>query len=257
MLTNYHTHCDMCRHAGGSIEEYVKEAVEKGLDVLGMSDHLPYPDIDYGYRMMYDEIDKYLDECARVKSEYASKLKMHIGFEGEYLIQYEKFYEYLLNSGKCEYLILGEHFYKKDGELVYTTGITDPKEYITYAKNVVEAMKTGYFKYVCHPDLYAIGDFAINDYHKKAFDILIDGAVKYDFPLEYNANGLRRGKTILGGEERYQYPVNELWDMAKEAGIKVIAGSDAHSPNALFDEQMKNVIKYLDENGFNRIIELI
>lgn len=257
MIANYHTHCDMCRHAGGSIEDYIKEAIEKDIDILGMSDHLPYPDIDYGYRMMYDEIDEYLDECIRVKEKYKDKLKMYIGFEGEYLHQYDKYYESLLNSGKCEYLILGEHFYKKDGELVYTTGLTDPKEYITYANKVVEAMKTGYFKYVAHPDLYAIGDFAIGDYHKKAFDILIDGAIKYDFPLEYNVNGLRRGKVVLGGDLRYQYPIDELWEMVKNSGVKVIVGSDSHSPDALMDDKMKASLKYINETGFNRISEIM
>ena len=52
MLTNYHTHCNLCKHAGGTIEEYVLEAVDKGFDILGMSDHLPYKDVDYGYHII-------------------------------------------------------------------------------------------------------------------------------------------------------------------------------------------------------------
>ena len=27
MLTNYHTHCDLCKHAEGSVEVYVQQAI--------------------------------------------------------------------------------------------------------------------------------------------------------------------------------------------------------------------------------------
>lgn len=257
MLTNYHTHCNLCKHAGGTIEEYVLEAVDKGFDILGMSDHLPYKDVDYGYRMEYKEKDIYFDEITRLKEKYKKDIKLYSGMECEYLPQYNNYYEELLKDSRCDYLLLGAHFFMDNsGELQYTSGITDTSKYIEYAKKTVDAMRTGYFKYLCHPDLIGVGNFKINDDFFRAFDIIIDGAIKYDFILEYNANGIRRGITELAGVSRYQYPIEEFWNMTKASGVKVIVGSDCHIPKVLCDDKFQESIKYLDNNRFNRIIEL-
>lgn len=257
MLTNYHTHCCRCGHAGGSVEDYVVAAMDNGFDKIGMSDHVPYPDFNYGARMNYDEKDVYLDEVIAAREKYKDKIQIFSGFEAEYLPQYNSYYEELLKDDRCDYLILGVHFFEKDdGIIQYTYDIYDSSLYIKYAERAVEAMKTGYFKYLCHPDLIGVGDFDINDDYKRAFDILIDGAVKYGFILEYNANGLRRGINRLGNSERYPYPIGEFWNMIKDTDIKVIAGSDCHNPKLLYDEYMKKSLEFLDKAGFNRILDI-
>ena len=43
MIANYHTHTPRCGHAIGSEEEYVRCALEAGFQILGFSDHTPYP----------------------------------------------------------------------------------------------------------------------------------------------------------------------------------------------------------------------
>ena len=42
-IANYHTHTSRCGHAGGTDEEYVLAAIEAGWQVLGFSDHMPWP----------------------------------------------------------------------------------------------------------------------------------------------------------------------------------------------------------------------
>ena len=41
MTENYHTHTARCRHATGTEEEYVLAAIDRGLKILGFSDHTP------------------------------------------------------------------------------------------------------------------------------------------------------------------------------------------------------------------------
>ena len=43
MIANYHTHTRRCGHAVGEDREYVEYAIERGLKVLGFSDHVPMP----------------------------------------------------------------------------------------------------------------------------------------------------------------------------------------------------------------------
>ena len=43
MIANYHTHTYRCGHAVGEDRQYVETAIERGLKVLGFSDHVPMP----------------------------------------------------------------------------------------------------------------------------------------------------------------------------------------------------------------------
>ena len=72
-------------------------------------------------------------------------------------------------------------------------------------------------------------------------------------PLEYNANGLRRGTSILGGVERYQYPLKQLWDMVEGTETKVMVGSDAHNPKLLYDDCMKQALDTISNGNYHFI----
>ena len=90
MKTNFHTHTQRCRHAQGCAEDYLRAALDSGLSVLGFSDHAPFPDFDYGYRMSFSELEDYIAEVAQLKQDYAGKISLYTGLEIEYLPQYER-----------------------------------------------------------------------------------------------------------------------------------------------------------------------
>ena len=59
MIANYHTHTWRCNHAMGLEEDYVKAALDQGLQILGFADHTPYffPGDYYStYRMLPEEL---------------------------------------------------------------------------------------------------------------------------------------------------------------------------------------------------------
>ena len=43
MIANYHTHTWRCNHAFGVEKQYIENAIEAGLRILGFADHTPYP----------------------------------------------------------------------------------------------------------------------------------------------------------------------------------------------------------------------
>jgi len=57
MIANYHTHTWRCNHASGREEDYVTCALQRGLKVLGFSDHSPYlfPGSYYSHFRMFPE----------------------------------------------------------------------------------------------------------------------------------------------------------------------------------------------------------
>ena len=42
LKANYHTHTARCKHAWGEDKEYVEQAIQAGMEVLGFSDHCPW-----------------------------------------------------------------------------------------------------------------------------------------------------------------------------------------------------------------------
>ncbi|MCR5279376.1 MAG: histidinol-phosphatase [Lachnospiraceae bacterium] len=256
MRTNYHTHTPLCRHAvGQNAAEYAASAFKEGFDILGFSDHAPFPDRDYGYRMLYEELPQYIKEIEALKKEYAPKgMAIYTGLEIEYFPRYLKFksipygnyYEYLLNDLKLDYLLCGEHFFTtKDGEIMNLYNIDCQEQVIDYALSCSEAMSTGYFKILGHPDLFGVNDYPWNDIYDRATDIILNAAVKYGTIVEFNANGYRRGIHEFSDCDRYMYPLEPFWNKAKDADIKVIIGSDSHNPAEIWDYAREKALDYL------------
>ncbi|HOO28451.1 MAG TPA: histidinol-phosphatase, partial [Lachnospiraceae bacterium] len=124
---------------------------------------------------------------------------------------------------------------------------------VLYARSAMEGMRTGYFSYLAHPDLMFINDFGMDDNCRKAISIIIDEAEKKDYILELNANGFRRGKWKFAEGVRYPYPADAFWEEAAKAGIRVIIGSDCHSPCKLNDEYILETEQYAKKLGLQMI----
>jgi histidinol-phosphatase (PHP family) len=253
---NYHTHCARCRHASGVEEDYVEKALEYNLDVLGFSDHLPFPGDIFGMRMPYAEIEEYIDTVLNLKDKYFNKLEILCGFEGEYIKGYEYFYDSLLNDKKCDYLIMGQHFYEDSaGNRINVYNIHNSEQYIDYANYSIQGMKSGYFSLFAHPDIIFVNNLAWDDNCSKACEMIIDTAVKNNFILEYNANGYRRGLQKFIDGERYQYPHIRFWRMAAKGKVPVIIGSDCHEPAQIYDDTVKRAYQEAGELGLNIVLE--
>lgn len=256
MKANYHTHTARCLHAGGTEEDYILSALREGVDILGFSDHGPFEDTDYGYRMPFHELPEYIDTLNEMAKKYENKIILRKGLEIEYLPKYLNYYEQLLTN--LDYLLLGEHFYcSKDGSIHNITKARTTEDYLEYANAIKEALSTGYFKVVAHPDLFTINETLIWDANcDRATDIILNAVLKTNTVLEYNANGLRRGIHSYPDGNRYQYPHNNFWLAAKASSIHAIVGSDCHNPNQVWDDVMKSAIENLKSLGIEPLEKL-
>ena len=257
MKTNFHTHTSLCRHADGTAEDYVKSAVSNGLTQLGFSDHGPYPDIDLGQRMLFEELEEYLNEIDSLAAKYKQNIQIRKGLEIEYLPRYRDYYEQLLTKRSLEYLLMGEHFYiNPEGERANIYEVTSSTgQYLAYARTVAEGMKTGLFAAVAHPDLYMLNPFAWNDDCRRAADLIIDTAVATDTILEYNANGLRWEQRTYPDGRRAPYPHDNFWKMAAKAPVRVIVGSDCHNPSCIWDCAMDTAHENLKKLGIQPVYQ--
>ena len=256
MLTNYHTHCERCKHAEGSVENYVQQAIIDGFSVLGMSDHVPYPDFDYGYRMDFAEIGDYIAEVREAQKKYSERITVLLGFESEYMREYRRYYEKLLDKYGVEYLVLGQHFYDIGGHWQSAYDISDTAECVTYARSVSEGLDTGYYSLLAHPDIVGVNCLEWDRNMDEMTDIIIDSAVRNDIPLEINANGVRRGYVTDSLGMHYTYPHFLFWEKVAESGAKVIISADCHNPALLNDNNVEKCRTIAKNWGLNVIEQL-
>lgn len=226
MIANYHTHTPRCHHASGTEREYARCGLESGLKILGFSDHTPYP-FDGGYvssiRMGMDELPDYVRAVTEVKEEYEGRMEIRLGVEAEF---YPKYFDRLvreLRGHGVEYMLLGQHMLGNEiGEWYNGQPTTDAGKLDRYVGQVMEAMDTGLFTYLAHPDLaHFLG--AEKEFERQMRRLCIH-ARECGLPVELNLLGYREGR---------HYPNPFFWRIAAEEGVTAVLGADAHTPGDL------------------------
>lgn len=223
MYANYHTHTVRCNHARGSEREYIETAIARGMQVLGFSDHVPYPfpnGYESGYRVPRAQLEEYIGTLESLRREYQGQIELHIGFEAEYYPAFHKDLLAYLEPYPYEYLIMGQHFIRNEIDApLYGAGLRGKQQLDQYADQVIEGMRTGDFIYFAHPDLPS-KDHQSEDYVDAMTRICL-AAKQMDIPLELNFLGLLEGRA---------YPCHAFWEIAAKVGNRVILGCDAHDP---------------------------
>lgn len=248
MNYNYHTHTYRCHHATGTPEEYIQTAINGGIEYMGFSDHAPLVCTngqESTYRVTAGEAGDYIAEISALREKYAGKIDIKIGFEMEYYPkQFEKMLEFAKSCG-AEYLILGEHYMDEENpDGVHTIVETQNEEFLAeYAACVIDAMKTGVFTYVAHPDIINFtGDAAAYDREMRKICI---AARETNTPLEINFLGIR---------ENRNYPTDAFWKIAGEEKCPVTYGFDAHTVEAAYDsESIEKAEKLVEKYNLNYI----
>ncbi|QWC00699.1 histidinol-phosphatase [Mycoplasmatota bacterium] len=234
---NYHTHCHLCKHAIGTVEDYVIKAIENGFQAIGISDHAPLDFLEErSVRMAVKDYPKYIQELKHAIVHYLEYILIYRSLEIEYFDFLHKHYDDLLSH--LDYLILGQHYIQDGDELKSIYKIKTLNELNIYKNTVIKAMNTGYFKILAHPDIFLINQGKLNQDILNMCEEIIDAAMKNNVLLELNANGLRKKKHKEDGKWYPKYPRNEFWEIVNKKKAKTIISADAHDPKHLVDEAM-------------------
>lgn len=222
MIANYHTHTARCGHARGEDRAYVEAAIARGLKIMGFSDHvtMPFPDgHDSYFRIPRARLEDYVESVLSLRKEFASDIRILLGFEAEYYPDlFEPLME-LLAPYPVDYLLLGQHYNGSEEQDQNQKPSDSEARLVTYVDRILAGLATGRFSYVCHPDLiHFTGDSAI---YEREMSRLIRGVKAMDLPLEIN---------LLGIREKRNYPNPAFWELVRGSGIKTIIGCDAHDP---------------------------
>lgn len=252
VTANYHTHTKRCHHATGEDREYVEAAIRAGINVLGFSDHTPYPTgtgFVSGMRMSLSDADGYFKSVTDLREEYKDDITIYAGVEAEYFPEhFEKLQEFL-KAYPLDYMILGQHFLPDEENGVYIgAAFTDSRLLDMYADCVIAGMKSGSFAYLAHPDLPDYRGRDREQQLRKMYDKICMAAKEYNMPLEINMNGYVR---------RIQYPSDRFFEIAGKYGNDVIIGMDIHNPKHFENERAVAGCEQIAERyGLRRLEQL-
>ncbi len=232
-VVNLHTHTLFSHHGKGMPCDYLTQAKKTGnIKVLGFSEHTPITDPTFPQeRMMLSELDDYTNSVRALNDESVTVL---LGFECDWREDFVSFYkDELLSRYGADYLLGSVHYLKAkdDGTYKYVgkpsnRGLFSLREYVD---DYTAMLSSGLFLYGCHPDLFASSFPVWDEDAILASKDIIACAKDNDIPLEINANGLCKPRLILDdGSERFRYPIEQFWTMAKDEGVKIVTSSDAH-----------------------------
>jgi len=237
MRHSFHNHTVLCGHGSGTVDDYVREARNSGIESIGISEHIPFPDGRWsGSRMAMELLPAYIDEVTRAQAAY-SDIDVLLGGECEWVEEFSDHYRMLKEEHQFAYLIGAPHWTPMgDGTWLGYTHLETPKHLRKFSEHVQEIIESGFFVCIAHPDVFLAGYTRWDENSQACARDIIRCAAEHDIPLELNANGLRKKKiTAASGELRRPYPVREFWETAAAEEVPMIVGADAHNPKHIID----------------------
>jgi histidinol-phosphatase (PHP family) len=271
-ISNYHTHTALCGHATGMSADYIKVAIQKGLQEIGMSDHGPIPrsfmtpkeyvdnwlerQMDY---QMFKEV--YLPDVNQAIKDYSHLIKIRKGLEIEYIKGHDEYYQLLLQD--VDYLLLGVHYFHTPSGFYNTYEPMDKTKALDYASTIEAALATGFFKVLVHPDLFLasyLSDNGIYEFDETALQVtkrIITSAIKNSVALEINAGGIRKQSVYKEGCLDFKYPRYDFWNVVKDfKDVCIVIGSDAHQPHEIADYSSEMAIDFANQFGLKITLNL-
>jgi len=224
MSVDLHNHTALCKHASGTVQEYVEKAIKKSIKYFGFSDHAPM-DYDLKYRMGFEQMREYEKAISHVKKMHENTLHVLLGYEVDFL---KGHMDDRVLKADVDYLIGSVHFVDKWG--------FDNPEFIGEYKNknidkiweeyfeAIEALaKSRLFHIVGHIDLIKVFNFLPKKDVKLIAQKAIKAIKKADLVVEINASGFRK-------PVKEAYPSPSIMELLSEYDIPITFGSDAHKP---------------------------
>lgn len=226
-LTDYHVHTPLCRHASGWPTEYALRAREMGFCEIGFADHSPMREPFDDWRMLIEELPRYVEEVERARRE-VPEVRIRMGLEVDYLRGCEEWVQALAGMADWDFLIGSVHYLPDGWEVDNPKYLRrhreeDPERIWTEYWSVYrEMVLSGLFDFVGHPDLpkkfgiRPVGD--LGRFYRPVIEAMVAG----DVAFELNTAGLRK-------DCREVYPEPAFLRMAFEAGVACLMNSDAHA----------------------------
>ena len=234
-----HVHTRLCKHAGGTMEEYVKAAIAAELRHLVFLEHLE-EGIEYLERtwLREDDFDYYFKEGNRLKEVYGEYIEIGLGVEVGYNPDCPEKILTRLSARKWDRVGLSYHFYRLPENGRHLNFLSRKQNNITaflrndapallghYFSTLIEAVQIIPADVLCHLDagLRHVPGLCLNNEHRDLIDELLYQLKEAAMKLELNTSGYET--------REMPFPAFDLVEKAAQLDIPMVIGSDAHLPS--------------------------
>ncbi|MEW6061324.1 MAG: histidinol-phosphatase HisJ [Bacteroidota bacterium] len=247
MVVDYHTHNQLCKHADGTLEDYVQQAIKLGLKEIGLSDHSPMPnDWDIEVRMYEEQFwNEYKPTVLALQEKYNNQIQVKFALEGDFFPGTETWVKDFFSKNEFDYVIGSVHYLGEWGfdNPLYVGKFEEvdiDEVYVSYYDHIKRSAESTLFDIVGHCDL--VKKFGhrptknIEEILRETFKVVKESGMA----VEINTSGLRK-------PVREIYPSEQILRIVSEYDIPLTLGSDAHTPSDVgrdFDLARQLVEKY-------------
>lgn len=236
-------------------EELILEAIDKGFDSIGFSEHSYLEYSSYPNQLTIDKMEMYKTEIKELKHKYRDKIAIFSGLEYDYYSE--------LDTEGFDYLIGSVHYLDCNGNIVtFDRGLKETVDYInTYFNGNSMDFAKKYFQTVSQfPEKKKVDIIGHFDLISKNNEIgkYIDTSSKEYLSLGFEAIHALQGKipffevntgALSLGYKTFPYPQMEFLKEFNRLGFGVIITSDCHDKNFI-DCCYEEAKKLICEAGF-------
>jgi histidinol-phosphatase (PHP family) len=228
-VIDLHIHTARCRHATGTVPEYVAAGRAAGLSTMCFTDHLPlplgYPD---GYSMQADELGDYVADVRRAAAAARDSGGPEVlcGIEADWIPEARDQVGWALGSHSLDVVLGSVHFIGDwafdDPDLVGRYAECDIDALWTrYFQEFESAARSGIFDVMAHPDLVKKFAFFPAADPAELIDHAAEILASSGVAVEVNTAGLRKPVGEI-------YPSLPFLRACRRHGVRATTGSDAH-----------------------------
>lgn len=242
-LYNFHSHTQFC-DGRAAMAEFAQAAARSGFRHYGFSPHSPVP-IQSPCNMSFEQVEEYLAEFRRLKSEYAGELNLYCSMEIDYLGSEWGPSNPYFTSLPLDYRIGSVHFIPSSQGMIDVDGRFESfkGKMERYFDNDIEAVVRSF--YAQTNDMISAGGFDIIGHFDKIghnadhflpgiesekwyvnlVNDTIDNIIGSGVAVEINTKA-------LADHHRF-FPAPAYWKRLIDSGVTIVVNSDAHYPELI------------------------
>lgn len=227
-MIDLHVHSNCSGDCSAPMLEVCQAAVQRGIKIIGFTDHVDYEPTDVCYGRFDYEL--YKSRITEAREAFEGVLDIRCGVEIDFVSKHRSKIEDLLDGKQFDFVLGSAHYVDgiilEDHDL-YFPGKSARDAYTPFFDNVLATVETGWFDALAHLDLCKrngvryYGPFDWTPYREVIEQILL-AVIRRGMALEINTSGLRQSPHDT-------YPSRDLLDLYFSLGGRSITvGSDAH-----------------------------
>lgn len=236
MLTDYHTHTYRCGHATGTMSEYIETAIARGIDEIGLTDHLwlywiPQNERSREWAIAEEEYQRHYEEMLEARERHRKQIRVRVAVEADYVAGHEEQLLEILSRFDFDFILGSVHF--MDGWLIdapeYAHRYREERVaeiYRRYFGNLQRAVRLGFADVLAHLDLPKKFGFLPEEDLTELVHETLDVIARAGVAVEVSTAGLRKPIGEI-------YPSETILREMKKRDIPIVLSSDAHAPKEI------------------------